>query len=68
MTASGAERLPVWSSDGDDFVPAEELACRQGIRPVASIEELAMPEAFESDEEHQQFLDDLYASRRADAA
>jgi hypothetical protein len=67
MTASGAERLPEWDS-GDDFVPAEELARRQGVRPVASIEELAMPEAFESDEEHQQVLDDLYASRRAEAA
>lgn len=67
MTTSNAESLPQWLS-GDDFVPAEELARRQGVQPVASIQELALPEAFESDEEWRDFLTDLYASRRADMA
>lgn len=67
MTASGGDRLPEWFPEGD-FVSAEELARRQGIQPVASIEELAMPEGFESDEDWHQFLQDLYASRRAESA
>jgi len=67
VTSSNAAHLPEWFR-GDDFVPAEELARRQGVRPVGSVEELAMPGAFESDEEWREFLDDLYASRRADMA
>jgi hypothetical protein len=53
----------------DDFVPTEELVRRQGIRPIASVEELAAAEdPFESDEEYEAFLADLYASRRAGLA
>jgi len=47
-----------------EHVPAEELARRQGIRPVESIDELARPRTFESDEELDEFLVDLYVSRR----
>ena len=49
----------------DDFVPTEELARRQGVKPITSIDELAQPDLWESDEEYEAFLADLYASRRA---
>jgi hypothetical protein len=53
----------------DDFVPTDELARRQGVRPIASVEDLAAAEdPFESDEEYEAFLADLYASRRAGLA
>ncbi|WFE21633.1 hypothetical protein O7621_28090 [Solwaraspora sp. WMMD937] len=51
-----------------EHVPAEELARHQGVRPVASIDDLARPDLFESDEELDDFLADLYASRRAEPA
>jgi hypothetical protein len=60
---SSAEPFP-----HDDHVPLEELVRRQGVRPVASLGELAHPELWDSDEEYEQFLSDLYASRRSDAA
>src|SRR5690242_2662546 len=53
----------------DDFVPTEELARRQGIRPINSVDDLAAEvDPFESDEEYEAFLADLYASRRAGLA
>lgn len=53
----------------DDFVPTEELARRQGVRPIRSVDELAAAEdPFESDKEYEAFLADLYASRRAGLA
>jgi hypothetical protein len=52
----------------DDFVPTEELARRQGVKPITSIDELAQPDLWESDEEYEAFLADLYASRRAGLA
>lgn len=55
-----------WPSD--DFVPTEELARRQGVKPITSIDELAQPDLWESDEVYEAFLTDLYASRRAGLA
>ena len=52
----------------DDFVSIEELARRQGIKPIKSVDELAQPGLWESDEEYEAFLADLYASRRAGLA
>jgi hypothetical protein len=52
----------------DDFVPIEELARRQGVKPIKSVDELAQPDLWESDEEYEAFLADLYASRRAGLA
>jgi hypothetical protein len=53
----------------DDFVPTEELVRRQGVRPLTSVTDLAADiDPFESDEEYDEFLSDLYASRRADSA
>jgi hypothetical protein len=46
-------------------LPAEEQLRRQGVRPIASTDELAIPGAWGSDEELDEFLADLYASRRA---
>lgn len=62
---STAEHTPDWS---EDDVPVEELARRQGVQPVASLEELAHPELWDSDEEYEEFLNDLYASRRVETA
>ena len=55
-----------WPADVD--VPIEELARRQGVRPIASLDELAQPELWESEQEYEDFLIDLYASRRSDVA
>jgi len=63
LSADGAERMPEWGDPG--HVPVEELARRQGVRPVESVDDLARPSLFESDEELEEFLADLYASRRA---
>jgi hypothetical protein len=48
--------------------PTEVLARSQGVRPVESVDAMARPGLFESDEEWQEFLADLYASRRAGLA
>ncbi|MEV4763146.1 hypothetical protein AB0J89_10970 [Micromonospora chokoriensis] len=66
MASSNAERIPEWPTA--EHVPAAELARRQGVRPVASVDDLARPYLFESDDELDEFLADLYASRRAGAA
>ena len=47
---------------------AEEQIRQQGIQPITSVDELAFPGAWESDEELDEFLADLYASRRANVA
>jgi hypothetical protein len=48
--------------------PIEEWARRQGAHPVESMDDMARPGLFSSDEEWQEFLADLYASRRAGLA
>ncbi len=55
-----------WQDEGS--LSIEELARRQGVTHVATVTELAQPGLFESDEEHEAFLADLYASRRAGLA
>lgn len=62
-----AERLPEPPA-GHEHVPAEELARRQGVRPLRSAHDLAQPGMFDSDEELEEFLADLYESRRAGMA
>lgn len=52
----------------DDSVPIEELACRQGVEPVESLDDLAYSELWDSDQEYERFLADLYASRRSGLA
>jgi len=62
-----AQRLPESPAE-PGHVPAEELARRQGVRPLGSAAELSQPGVFDSDEELDEFLADLYASRRAELA
>jgi hypothetical protein len=66
MTSDSADRLPVWGTA--EHVPVDELARRQGVRPIESVDELARPDLFESDEELDEFLADLYASRHTGLA
>jgi hypothetical protein len=61
MSSSSAGRLPEWGTA--EHVPVAELARRQGVRPIESVDELARPDLFESDEELADFLSDLYAAR-----
>jgi hypothetical protein len=66
MTTNSAERWPDWRSG--EQVSVEELARQQGVGPIASVDELARPGTFESDDELDEFLADLYESRRADVS
>ena len=66
MTTSGAE-FPEPSSPRRASVPVEELARRKGVRPVESVDEMAQ-DVFESDQELQEFLAQVYAAREADLA
>jgi hypothetical protein len=66
MTSSNAEQGPERSRG--EHVPAEELARRQGARPIKSVKAIARLHLFESDEELDEFLADSYASRRAGMA
>ena len=51
----------------DDFVATEELVRRQAARPITTVNDLAAAiDPFDSDAEYEEFLADLYASRRAD--
>ena len=54
---ASAEALPPWASD--EHVPIEELARRQAIEPVGSLDDLARPELWDSHEEYERFLADL---------
>jgi hypothetical protein len=56
-------QVPQWPVERE--LPTEELARRQGVAPVTSLRELAHPELWDSDEDYEAFLADLYASRRA---
>ena len=49
-------------------VPVEELARRRGVRPVASVDDMAQDGVFESDEELEEFLAQVYAARDQDLA
>ena len=66
MTSSSAERSPEWSTA--EHVPVEELLRRQGIRPIESVDELACPDLFESDEELDEFISFIHASRHTGLA
>lgn len=65
MTTNNPEPLPELPEAA--HVPAEELVRRQGARPITSVAAMARPELFESDEELDEFLAEIYAARRADA-
>jgi hypothetical protein len=63
--SSDAGHTPVPHRAPDPHVPADEQVRRQGVHPITSVDELAFPGVWESDEELDEFLADLYASRRA---
>jgi hypothetical protein len=65
MTSVPEQPRP-WPSEVE--IPTEELARRQGVRPLMSLADLAHPDAWESEQEFDDFLADLYASRRSDAS
>ena len=52
----------------DDELSLDELARRQGVRPVRNVHDMACPNLFESDEELEEFLAHVAASRHADLA
>ena len=60
--SSNAEHVPIPRST--HHVSAEEQARQQGVKPISSVDELIYP-VWESDEELDEFLADLYESRRA---
>jgi hypothetical protein len=66
MSSEHSEPTPV--PPAPDEVPVEELARRQGVRPVESVNDMARPGLFGSDAEWEEFLAGLYASRRSDLA
>lgn len=51
-----------------DFISTDELVRRAGAGPVVAVNELVAEDPFSSDEEYEEFLADLYASRRASTA
>jgi hypothetical protein len=61
--SSSAEHVPL--PQAAPHVRADEQVRQQGIQPIASVDELVFPGVWESDEELDEFLADLYASRRA---
>ncbi len=65
MTTSDEHRA---QGQDDAELPIEELARHQGVKPITSVDELAQPGLWESDEEYEAFVADLYASRRAGLA
>jgi hypothetical protein len=66
LVSSKAELMT--GREAAEHVPAEVLACRQGVQPVASVDDLARPDLFESDDELNVFLANLYAARLAGMA
>ena len=68
VIATSEHREPALELSAADEASVEELARRQGVQPVASVEDMARPGLFDSDQEWDEFLADLYASRRADLA
>ena len=59
------EQLDHWSVD--HFVTTEELVRQHGVQPITTVDDVAaLEDPFESDAEYEEFLADLYASRRAD--
>jgi hypothetical protein len=68
VTVTTDESAHAGYSATDEHVSVEELARRQGVRPIESVDDMARPDLFGSDEELEEFLADLYASRRSGLA
>ena len=66
MTSNSADRLP--ERGAAEHVPVEELLRRQGVNPIESVDELACPDLFESDDELDEFIAFVRASRHTGLA
>lgn len=66
MTTSGADYASPYPQARRESI--DEQVRRKGIHPVESVEEMAQDGVFESDEELEQFLAHVYATRRSDLA
>ena len=62
MSSNPEQALPPQAAP---HISAEEQVHQQGIQPIVSVDELAFPGVWESDEELNEFLADLYSSRHA---
>lgn len=62
MSSNPEQALP---PQAGPHISAEEQVYQQGIQPIVSVDELAFPGVWESDEELNEFLADLYSSRHA---
>jgi hypothetical protein len=67
MTEYRAE-VVVTTNDAECPHELDEVARRQGVRPVRNVHDMARPHVFESDEELEEFLAHVAASRHADLA
>jgi hypothetical protein len=63
-----AEPIPWWAAQPIHQETVEEQARRRGIEPVRSVEDMVCLDAFESDEEVDEFIAFVYAQRRASLA
>jgi hypothetical protein len=77
MRANGAEVTTVTADEADhrsydeedpESLSLDELARRRGVKPVHTVEDMARPHVFESDEELAEFLAFTTAKRRANLA
>lgn len=66
MTTNSADHMAEPPRRGS--VSLDELARRKGVRPVTSVEDMAQEGIFESDEELEEFLAHVHATRQADLA
>ena len=65
VAASSAD-YGVYHEKPGERVPIEELARRQGVRPIQSADDLVRDDVWESDEELDAFLADLQVLRHSD--
>jgi hypothetical protein len=65
VTVNSTPEQPEYLS-ADDFVPTEDLARRQGVKPISSVDDLAAEvDPFESEEEYEAVLADTRRRSRS---
>jgi hypothetical protein len=68
MTANDADHRHYGQEEDPESLSLDELARRRGVKPVHSVQDMARPHVFESDEELEEFLAFTAAKRRANLA
>lgn len=68
MGTAGAGQAGHWSHGGLRRESLDEQVRRLGLRPVASADDMARDDVFDSDEELDAFLAHVYAERHANLA